>query len=84
MWIFKTWDTVILLINNTDFQHPIYASFDKFIVFIFPPQDMVLGGKLAPELLYFALKKELLNFSEIPPTSTRNQTQEPLFSGLNQ
>ena len=27
----------------------------------------LLGGKLAPKLVYFALRKELINFSEMAP-----------------
>ena len=30
----------------------------------------LVGGKLAPKLLYFVLKKELLNFSETAPASS--------------
>ena len=30
------------------------------------------GGKLAPKLVYFELKKELLNLSEMTPRSTGN------------
>ena len=30
----------------------------------------LIGGKVAPKLLYFVLRKELLNLSEMPPRDT--------------